>query len=970
MTKNSNENGPDPVRVSVIIRTKDRLAQLREALNSVVSQSFTDIEVVVVNDGGEGVEPVVSEFRDQPFPLQLLEYPVCKGRSAAANHGLEAARGDYLTFLDDDDLLLPDHLRTLVKALDENQTVGAVYADVEAVDSQGERLHLYCEEFNEVVLLGASYLPIHSVMFRHIYVDGGLRFNEDLEVYEDWDFWVRLAELTPFEHIPVLGAIYRDQGDSKVGHVSSEIGEINKHREILYETWLKRWDGKRLIQIFDGLLQLQTKHAQDKISLSETIGMLNSYLAERAALVAQQQAQITHHQDTIERQELNLQLKEQAIQDSYQFVRHLNRQVIERSTELNAMKNHIEYQKFLLSRREDELAVLYQSTSWRITGLLRFVVRGISRLVAWLKPSAQGSSEKAKVWPLFYYLPWLEAHGLAKGMSQDQAKACLAKLSIKPTISIVMPVYNPQLDYLQAAIDSVLAQTYPHWEFCIADDHSSDPEVKRLLEQAALSDERIKLVLREENGHISRATNSAIALAHGDYVALLDHDDCLHPDALLWVVREIEQYPEANVIYSDEDKISEEGERIQPYFKGDWNYDLLLSHNMISHLGVYRRSLLDEIGGFRVGVEGSQDYDVALRCIEKSQPEQIRHIPRILYHWRSYEGSTALSGSEKSYALDAAGVAIKEHLERIGRGEAEVIPSRRLGTHRVRYPMPQEVPRVSLVLVVDSADMLSLQRSLLSILERTEYSGIEEILLTYCEEQKERVESATVGFLGARWPVRHVRVESGWGAMINAAIDQAKGDVIGILSTSIEVKDSGWLDEMVRHALRTDVGVVGARIFYHDNTVQHAGLILKPEDFPGFPFQGPQGEHPGYFGRAQLLQNFSVLSPACLVFQKERFSEVGGMDASHYTTLMAAIDFCLKLRGLSYWHTWTPYAELTILREACYPFDPADQQQQRDLEYLKQTWKAWFDADPVYNPNLSFHSLYTALASKSRLTPC
>lgn len=961
-------NEPDDPLVSVIIRTKDRPALLAEAIASVASQRYKSIELVVVNDGGASVENVIAAVTDKPFPLVLIEHETCKGRSVAANSGLEAAQGNYLIFLDDDDLLLPDHIGNLVKGLNENHECGAVYGDIESIDSEGNSLHIYAQEFNETLFLAASFLPIHAVMFRRKFIDDGLRFNQQLEVYEDWDFWARLTELTAIHHLPGVGGLYRNIGDSKVGNVSSDAENIRQNRLKLYETWLSRWSAERLCELFDGILQLRGEHDHDKITLSQTIATLNEQMAERMGIIGGLEQHAAILEERVLQKDRTIADKERAIQHGYQIIEHLNRRNITFSSELMALRTHIEHLDRVVAARENELNALYQSTTWKLTRPLRSLITGLSKLKQILKWRAARLSGGGEMWPLYYYKKWLEHTGLGHGLSTQAITEYHSKLSIKPKFSVVMPVYNPPLEYLREAIESVIEQSYTDWEFCIADDNSTDAEVKQLLQQMAATDERIKVVFRSENGHISQATNSAIELASGDYVVLLDHDDRLHPDALLWVACEINQCPEAMVIYSDEDKIDEKDGRSQPYFKGDWNYDLFLSHNVISHLGVYKRTLLEEIGGFRVGLEGSQDYDLALRCIERSTKDQIRHIPRVLYHWRACEGSTALAGSEKSYALIAAGKAIREHLDRIGQTQAEVITLPQQGAHRVKYPLPDKPPRVSLVMVVD-ADELSLQQSLMTILDATDYPSVE-ILVAYRGDQKEWVSSALAGFVNTTYPVKSIVADGGWSDLINAAVAKAEGELIGLISTAVEIKAATWLEELVRHALRSDVGVAGARILYRNDTVQHAGIILKPNQFPGFPLQGPKEDQPGYFGRALLIQSFSVLSPACLVFQKQRFNEVGGMTTAPYQSVMAAIDFCLKLKEKSYIHTWTPYSEVYFTREACYPFDPTNEDQQADLTALVSAWKPWFDADPAYNPNLSLRSLYTGLADTPRLPPC
>jgi glycosyltransferase involved in cell wall biosynthesis len=969
MSDEGNSVEPGNTPVTVIVRTKNRLELLPQALRSIAEQTYSSIDVVVVNDGGESVAAVVSEFKESSLSINVIVHEVCKGRSAAANSGLEAAGGSYLLFLDDDDLLLPDHISRLSKALEENPEFGAVYGDIESLDSEGNSLHIYSQEFNQTLFLAASFLPIHAVLFRRQFIDDGLRFNESLAVYEDWDFWARLSEATTIQHVPGAGGIYRNIGDSKVGNVTSDASEIKKNRLKLYESWLGRWNAQNMRELFDGILELRSEHDHDKISLSETIAQLNDQMAAHQGTIGQLQSVIGILEARVAQKEQTIDAKEQAIQHGHQIIDHLNRNNIRLSGEIKALRNHIAHLESLVVSREEEINTLYQSTTWKIAKPLRALISAVNNLKALIHRPVAGALTNGELWPLYYYQKWLKHTGIGRGMSADEVTGCQAKLKNQPKFSVVMPVYNPQPIFLREAIDSVIEQSYSNWEFCIADDNSTDAEVKKLLEKMQATDERIKVVFREENGHISRATNSAIEVATGEYVVLLDHDDRLNPDALLWVALELNKAPNANVIFSDEDKISEKGDRSQPYFKGDWNYDLLLSHNVISHLGVYKRTLLEEIGGFRVGLEGSQDYDLALRCIERSDANQVRHIPRVLYHWRACEGSTALAGSEKSYALTAAGKAIREHLDRIGQTEAEVIALPTQGAHRVKYPLPDEQPLVSLVLVVADSDEHALQQSLLSVLDVTDYSRLE-IIVAYREDQSQWVDPALAGFTNTRYPIKKIIDSGSWSDQVNTAVSSSTGELIGLISSAVEIKESKWLDELVRHALRPDVGVAGARILYQDNSVQHAGMILKPNQFPGFPFQGPKDDQPGYFGRALLIQSFSVLSPACFVFHKKRFDEVGGMTSTPYRSVMAAIDFCLKLKQKSYIHTWTPYSEVHFTREACYPFDPSSEEQQADLSHLQEAWKPLFDADPAYNPNLSLRSLYTGLSDAPRIQPC
>ncbi|MFP2934559.1 glycosyltransferase family 2 protein, partial [Pyxidicoccus sp. 3LG] len=295
------------------------------------------------------------------------------------------------------------------------------------------------------------------------------------------------------------------------------------------------------------------------------------------------------------------------------------------------------------------------------------------------------------------YEDWIRQYGTLTDADREELRRAVEALPYKPLVSVVMPTYDTPEVWLRRALDSVRAQLYPHWELCIADDASPSPDVRRVLEEYASRDARIRFVIRPANGHISVASNSALALARGEFVALLDHDDELPEDALVRVVETLNAHPDADIVFSDEDKLDEQGRRYDPYFKPEWNLDLFRSQNLISHLGVYRTERLREIGGFRQGFEGSQDYDLALRVVERTTPERIHHVPRVLYHWRAIPGSTALDVGEKGYASTSARRALQEHLDRTASG-GRIEPGPNGALHRVRYPLPTPPPTVTVIL--------------------------------------------------------------------------------------------------------------------------------------------------------------------------------------------------------------------------------------------------------------------------------
>ena len=552
------------------------------------------------------------------------------------------------------------------------------------------------------------------------------------------------------------------------------------------------------------------------------------------------------------------------------------------------------------------------------------------------------------------YPSWLALYGEVTPERAGKYKADIQSFSSFPVISILMPVYNVPEKYLREALDSVVCQLYPHWELCIADDKSPSPHIRTVLEEYAAKESRIKLVFREENGHISAATNSALEVASSDHIALMDHDDLLTPDALYWVAKALSDNPEIAMLYTDEDKLSEDGsERYAPYFKSDWNPDLFLSQNCICHLGVYRTDIAREIGGFSLGLEGAQDWDFALRFSESIEPSQIHHIPRICYHWRSIEGSTAVDGDEKPYALIAGQNAVNNHLERIGaKAKAEPLPD--FAALRVRFELPEEKPMVSLIIPTRNG-LDFLEKCINSIYEKTTYPNFEILLVDNGSD-----DPATLEFLKAQSEQHdnfHVIEDSrpfNYSALNNNAVEQAKGELIALVNNDVEIITPEWLDEMVSHAIRPEIGAVGARLWYDDMTLQHGGIMLLG-GVAGHAHKYFSRQDPGYFGRAWLTQNFVGVTAACLVIKKSIFEEVGGLNEQDLTIAFNDVDFCLKVHTAGYRNLWTPFAELFHYESKTRGFEDTPEKQarfQKEIDYMQSQWGELIARDPYYNPNL------------------
>jgi len=530
------------------------------------------------------------------------------------------------------------------------------------------------------------------------------------------------------------------------------------------------------------------------------------------------------------------------------------------------------------------------------------------------------------------------------------------QLVIQPVFSVVIPVYDPQIKYLAQAIDSVINQLYPNWQLCIADDNSPNPAVQQLLKKYEQQDSRIKVAYRTTNGHISACTNSAISLATGDYILFMDHDDLLTANCLAEFAKHINQFPENQLIYSDEDKIDEKGIYSMPHFKPDWAPDNLLSRNYIGHVVVMKKSLVDALHGVREGFEGSQDYDILLRATE--QTSHIGHIPKVLYHWRIHASSVAMNTDSKPYAYVAALKAIQEALDRRPYpGTVEEIP-RVPGGYRIRYKI-QQYDKVSIIIPTkDQAHLL--KTALDSIVAHTRYPSYEIILLNNNSTSPEFFD------LVKEFAKQHGDIFTCYDALfpfnfsklINFGVSKSTGKYLLFLNNDIEVMHADWLDEMVSFAQRKHTGAVGAKLLFPDHTIQHAGVVVGMGGAAAHAFARlPQG-HLGYFNYLVSLNNYASVTAACMLCRRDVFDEVGGFDET-MDVEYNDIDFCLKLLAAGYYNLYVPNAVLYHHESATrgHPFHSKNSftQHEKDKKIFTDRWRKYIDHDPFYNPNLSLN---------------
>ncbi|MBC8722825.1 glycosyltransferase family 2 protein [Paraburkholderia sp. 31.1] len=565
------------------------------------------------------------------------------------------------------------------------------------------------------------------------------------------------------------------------------------------------------------------------------------------------------------------------------------------------------------------------------------------------------------------YQEWIERHE-PPASHYPELRARSKAWALQPLISIVMPTYNTPARWLRMAIDSVVDQVYENWEFCIADDCSTNPEVKQVLDSYAAKDPRIKVAYRTTNGHISSSSNTALELAVGEFVGLLDHDDELHPLALYCVAELINAHPDATVIYSDEDKISIDGVRSDPYFKCDFNYDLFLSQNMISHFGVYKTSVMKEVGGFRTGFEGSQDYDLALRVIDRAGHHTVYHVPRALYHWRMIPESTAAGHEAKPYAHIAAMRALDEHLARNGiNAHTEHAP----GTdafNKVVYDLPEVLPSVEIIIPTrDSAGLV--EQCVESVRQKSSYPNLR---ITIIDNGSLKQETHDLfARLQEDERIKVVRDDSpfNYSALNNRVALASTADFVCLMNNDIEVINADWLEEMVSVALQANVGAVGAKLLYPDDTIQHGGVVLGVGGIASHAHKHFPNSHPGYFARARLRNVMCAVTAACLLIRQSIYKEVGGLDEQLHVAYND-IDFCLRVRQAGYRNVWTPYAELYHHESATRGAEDTPEKISRfnqESELVRQRWEHLLMNDPCYSPNLTLTADDFSFAWPSRI---
>ena len=708
---------------------------------------------------------------------------------------------------------------------------------------------------------------------------------------------------------------------------------------------------------FDSLKELRN---EVQIPLEEKINTLNHSLADMNAQVQSLDQALSEKDQWITGVSAH-------VQDIYNIIKIKNQQIADANvqlqlfnTKLSAIENSIVWQ-FTMKFHKNVIEKLlpHNTRRRRYYDLVRdggkiLVTKGFAVFCHSVKCHFR---KKDLTSDISNYQKWI-IHNEPASDQLDQLIKQSQKLSYRPKISIITPVWNIDEKWLRLAIESVIKQTYDNWELCIVDGGSINPNIPKILKEYAKKDQRIKVIILTENQGIAQNSNAAFNLATGDYVGFLDHDDKLAPFALYEVVNLLNINKNLSFIYSDEDNIDDKEIRKNPILKTDWSPELFLSCNYLCHFSVIKKSIMDEIGGFHLGYDGAQDYDLFLRVIEKIDAKNIAHIPKILYHWRIIPSSVTSSGSAKPYAFENGRKALSDAMHRRNIAIDGVIDGPWLGSYRILYALIGK-PKISIIIPnKDKSEVL--KKCITSILDKTIYQNYEIIIVDNQSTEKDTFRYYDTIKNSSKIIILDYDKPFNFSAINNFAATHAEGEYLVFLNNDTEVITPEWLSAMLEHAQQSHVGAVGAKLLYPDNTIQHCGVILGIGVGHYFHVAGhPWCRHPdqvGYGGRIWTICNYSAVTGACMMMKKEIFDSVGGFDEK-LVIAFNDVDLCLKIRSKGFFIVYTPYSQLYHYESLTRGYETTKEKLERFLGEIGYVHKKWGDVidkgDPFYNPNLA-----------------
>lgn len=1004
-------------RVDVVVTCHDDGAFLEEAIASLGSARRNGEGVCIVNDGSTDAATlaVLDTLRTRGF--RVIDQPN-RGLPAARNTGWRAGTAPYVLFLDADNRLRPDLPERAADLLDRTGAAVA-YPDKEEFGLREGRVAQRMPDLPALLVgnrVDACAVVRRTVLEELGGFDEALRDGyEDWELWirllagghraehlpDAWfDYRVRPGSLLERMSDPGLRSrtmayLTRKHAGLFAAHASSIITELHRIQAhdhallALAEDALAieraRGEGHRQAEAEQQRARAEA-WALERAEAAAREAQLQASMAALRSAQARTEARRVQAEETLS---LALGEKDRLSTEAHRLVGEVDKAL----RALDVQREHARALQALIGQYEERLRAIENSRLWRMRrawyrmrALLRTGSHTSRRGFKWLRRITFLVSHKgrailrkffAKVFKALYlwtevrpvrivigdepqhllapadpYERWMAAHA-ARPADLDAYREDVALFAHRPVISIVMPVYDTPVHLLDAAIRSVMDQTYPHWELCIADDNSPSPEVRRALQRWMAADERIRVVFRSANGHISRASNSALELATGEFTALMDHDDLLAPDALHHVVKALNRDRSLDMVYTDEDKIDEAGRHSEPHFKPQWCPDHLLSRNYFGHLVVLRMSILKDIGGFRPGFEGSQDYDLLLRFTERTQ--RIARVPRVLYHWRIHAGSAARSEEVKPYAYDAAKRALGEALERRGEpGEVSFLHGFR--GYGIRLTRQLE-GRVSVIIPTkDKADILA--TCLRSLFALTDHPDFEVLVLSNNSRERALFDllDATKRAHPGRFDWKACDIPFNFSALMNEGARRTTGRHILYLNNDTEVIHADWMRAMHEWSQRPTIGAVGAKLLYHNDTIQHGGVVIGLGGVAGHVFTGTHKDGPGYFNYVNTINNYSAVTAACLMVERAKLEAIGGWD-ERFTVEYNDVDLCLRLREHGWNNVYLPHVSLyhyeSLTRGHPHMTKESYERHLHEVGLFQQRWSGYVEDDPCYNPNLT-----------------
>ncbi|MDR9487984.1 glycosyltransferase [Salibacter sp.] len=955
--------------LSIIIPCYNLGRYLEECLES-FDNEIKDVEVLILDDGStdEQTRSVLKEIAQKGYQVFWQEN---QGVETTRNNLIKKAKGKYILPVDPDNTISNDYIQKGIEILESHDEVGVVYSDVIHFDEEKET-RVKLPDLEPGRLLVVNYIDNCAVFRKEIWEkSNGYDQNMPKSGYEDWDMWMNALEQGwSFYHINDFLFRYRLREGSLVQSARSEENHIQnynylleKHKSLFgkYHDQYQYFVGVKIAEFSEGIRENEKNF---KKILADTKADYQHTQKELRSAIDDKQAHIENVES--EKNKLSEQLKHISNQ-----LKHAMDSLLRTQQRLNQIQSMPLFKfakelKILLSRFRSNNSMDKSQNFFRkiVVAFSKKSLQVIRRFMAKIFKHIYLALEEARVviveagkGGLAYsedpYMNWIEQQRPKEDdLLKQRVKS--GKWDNPPFMSVVIPVYNPPIKYFKSAIDSVMQQSYENWELILSDDCSTDPKVKKTLEEYRKKDPRIKVVYRKENGHISAASNSALKKAEGDFTVLMDQDDLLSLNALYEVAKVIVDNPNSDLIYTDEDKIDESDHHSFAHFKPDWSPESLLSRNYLGHLTVFRTNIMRKIGGWRVGFEGSQDYDLVLRFTE--QTNNVYHIPKVLYHWRVHEESTASSEEAKPYAFMAAQKALTEALERREiPGKVDFLDGFR--GYSIRLNVHDDSKKVSIIIPTkDKADVL--ETCIESIFEKTTYPNFEVIVI-----DNNSVEQDTFELL-KKWQndepnrFKTARTEEpfNFSYLMNFGRKNATGEYLVLLNNDTKIISNDWLEGMIEQAQRDEIGVVGAKLLYPNDTIQHAGVVIGLGGAAGHILVGEHREGPGYFNYVNLLNNYSALTAACFMVKTEVFDQLDGFD-EQFAVEYNDVDFCLRVMNAGYRNVYVPNVEVyhfeSISRGHPHLTKESMNRHKSEIKMLRDRWEKYIENDPHYNPNLS-----------------